>query len=128
MKNQSNSSPTSTVAGNTNQQVTTKSNWPLYLIVVMTLTIGAISYQFLTLVQSLTAGLLFICIAFGQPLWCPRIGRIGIVCVCHRYPVGTNTGDIFRASNRQHFGYYSVAWCLAPPLIIRESIHGLRAY
>lgn len=55
-----------------------KPAWPLYLIVVMTLAIGAISYQFLTLVQSLTAGLLFICIAFWAtslvPAYWPALG------------------------------------------------------
>ncbi|WP_232827827.1 SLC13 family permease [Marinomonas shanghaiensis] len=54
------------------------SAWPLYLILTMTLVISTVSYQFLTLQQSLTAGLLFICIAFWAtslvPAYWPALG------------------------------------------------------
>ena len=55
-----------------------KLNWPLYLIVAITFAVGGLSYQYLTLSQSLTAGLLFICIAFWAtslvPAYWPALG------------------------------------------------------
>lgn len=78
MTNQNNSHCASTETKKAHQQATSKPSWPLYLIVMMTLVIATVSYQFLTLSQSLTAGLLFICIAFWAtslvPAYWPALG------------------------------------------------------
>lgn len=77
MSNKSNSPQTSITAKNATQFLI-KPNWPLYLILIMTFVIGAVSYQFLTSVQALSAGLLFICIAFWAtslvPAYWPALG------------------------------------------------------
>uniref|UniRef100_A6VVD2 Sodium/sulphate symporter n=1 Tax=Marinomonas sp. (strain MWYL1) TaxID=400668 RepID=A6VVD2_MARMS len=78
MSNQSHSPNILSPTEKNPQQTLSKPHWPLYLILAMTFVIGAVSYQFLTLPQSLTAGLLFICIAFWAtslvPAYWPALG------------------------------------------------------
>ncbi|TYL48374.1 SLC13 family permease [Marinomonas sp. IMCC 4694] len=55
-----------------------KFNLPLFLVIFMTLVVGGVSYQFMTLNQSLVAGLLFVCIALWAtslvPAFWPALG------------------------------------------------------
>ncbi|NVK75072.1 MAG: anion permease [Oceanospirillaceae bacterium] len=78
MKNQNNPANTASVDEKVNEQRPRKPSWPLYLILTITFIITVVSNQFLTLSQSLTAGLLFICIAFWAtslvPAYWPALG------------------------------------------------------
>lgn len=78
MSHQNNAPDSPTSIESTPKPTHSKPHWPLLLILAMTLVIGAIASQFLTVSQALVSGLLFICIAFWAtslvPAYWPALG------------------------------------------------------
>ncbi|ETI62315.1 SLC13 family permease [Marinomonas profundimaris] len=78
MSHQNHTPQSSVSTDNTSLKTTSKPNWPLYFILIITLAITATAYQFLTVSQALVSGLLFICIAFWAtslvPAYWPALG------------------------------------------------------